>query len=139
LKPGIQIRGTNKFRVQVRRNGSYQSKTFGSLRAAEDWQRIVEGKATAEEFIDQKTVQRTTLARACSWMIEGNHAGSGANAKNANAKNIVSKLRYWQKSPFASWVLPAIHDFWCYTRYRSVQPSGFVSEARPRIVMNSTK
>jgi hypothetical protein len=103
LKPGIQIRANNKFRVQVRRNGTYQSKTFGSIRAAEDWQRVVEGKATAEEVVDQKTARRTTLAKACTWMIDGKHAGSAANA--------VSKLRYWQESRFASWALPAIHDW----------------------------
>jgi hypothetical protein len=106
LKPGIQIRANNKLRVQIRRNGTYQSKTFGSIRAAEDWQRVAEGKATAEEFVDQKTARRTTLAKACTWMIDGNHAGAGTNAKN-----IVSKLRYWQESRFASWALPAIHDW----------------------------
>ena len=63
LKPGIQIRANSKFRVQVRRYGIYQSKTFGSVRAAKDWQRVVEGKATAEEVVDQKTAKRTTLAK----------------------------------------------------------------------------
>ncbi|MDQ7250575.1 site-specific integrase [Dongia sedimenti] len=106
MKPGIQIRANSKFRVQVRRNGIYQSKTFGSIRAAEDWQRVVEGKATAEEIVDQKTAKRTTLAKACAWMIGGNHVGLGANAKNT-----VSKLRYWQESRFANWSLPAIHDW----------------------------
>ena len=62
LKPGIQTRANSKFRVQVRRNGIYQSKTFGSIREAETWQRVVEGKATAEEIVDQKTAKRTTLA-----------------------------------------------------------------------------
>jgi hypothetical protein len=106
LKPGIQIRASSKFRVQVRRNGIYQSKTFGSVRAAADWQRVVEGKATAEEFLDQKTAKRTSLAKACAWMIAGNHVGQGANAKN-----MVSKLRHWQESRFANWSLPAIHDW----------------------------
>ena len=106
LKPGIQIRADSKFRVQVRRNGIYQSKTFGSIREAETWQRVVEGKATAEEVVDQKTAKRTTLAKACAWMIEGNHSGHGSHAKN-----VVSKLRYWQESRFATWSLPAIHDW----------------------------
>lgn len=75
LKPAIQIRANAKFRVQVRRNGIYQSKTFGSIRVAEGWQRVVEGKATAEEVVDQKTAKRTTLAKACAWMIDGNHTG----------------------------------------------------------------
>ena len=89
MKPGIQIRANSKFRVQVRRNGIYQSKTFGSIREAKTWQRVVEGKATAEEIVDQKTAKRTMLAKACAWMIGGNHVGQGANAKN-----LVSKLRY---------------------------------------------
>jgi hypothetical protein len=84
----------------------YQSKTFGSIRAAGDWQRVVEGKATAADVVDQKTAKRTTLAKACAWMIEGNHAGQGSHARN-----LVSKLRYWQGSRFATWSLPAIHDW----------------------------
>jgi hypothetical protein len=63
LKPGIQKRGSCNFRVQVRRNGIYQSKTFGSMHAAEGWQRVVEGKVTAEEFVDQKTPRRRRWPR----------------------------------------------------------------------------
>lgn len=106
MKSGIQIRANSKFRVQVRRNGTYQSKTFGSIRAAEDWQRVVEGKATGEEVVDQKTAKRTTLAKACAWMIDGKHVGN-----HADAKNVISKLRYWRESRFATWSLPAIHDW----------------------------
>jgi hypothetical protein len=95
----------NKFRVQVRRNGTYQSRTFDSIRAAEDWQGV-EDKTTVEGIIDQKTARRTTLARAGAWMVDGNHSGS-----RANAKNVFSKLRYWQESRFDSWALPTIHDW----------------------------
>jgi hypothetical protein len=66
FKPGIQMRANNEFRAQVRRKGICQSKIFGSIRAAEDRPRVVEGKATAEEVVDQKTAKRTTLARACA-------------------------------------------------------------------------
>jgi len=52
LTSGTQIRANSKFRVQVRRNGTYRSTTFGSIRAAEDWQRVVEGKATSEVVVD---------------------------------------------------------------------------------------
>lgn len=76
------------------------------MRTAEGWQRVVEGKVTAEEFVDLKTSKATTLAQACTWMIDGNHAGS-----DANTKNVTSKLRYWQGSRFATWSLPAIHDW----------------------------
>jgi len=49
--------------------------------------------------------KRTTLAKA--WLDDRrNHVGQGANAKN-----MVSKLRYWQESRFATWALPAIHDW----------------------------
>lgn len=106
MKSGIQVRANNKFRVQVRRNGTYQSRTFGSIRAAEDWQRVTEGKATADDIVDLKTAKRTTLAKACAWMIAGKHAGQGANAKN-----LVSQFRYWQRSRFANWALPSIHDW----------------------------
>jgi len=76
------------------------------MHAAEGWQRVVEGKVTAEEFVDQKTAKATALAEACAWMIDGNHAGH-----DANVKNVISKLRYWQSSRFATWSLPAIHDW----------------------------
>ena len=67
---------------------------------------MVEGKATAEEFADQKKAKRTTLAMACAWMIAGNYA-----SQSANAKNLASKFRYWQRSRFANWALPSIHDW----------------------------
>ena len=61
---------------------------------------------TAEEFFDQKTAKATALAEACAWMIDGSHAGH-----DANVKNVISKLRYWQSSRFATWSLPAIHNW----------------------------
>ena len=59
----IQVRGPHQFRVQVRRNGVYQTRTFETLNAAREWQRIIEGKVTGDEFVDQKIARGTTLAR----------------------------------------------------------------------------
>jgi hypothetical protein len=42
-KPANQMRASGKIRLQVRRNGAYQSSTICSIRAGEDWQRVVEG------------------------------------------------------------------------------------------------
>ena len=76
MATGIQVRGPHQFRVQVRRNGVSQSKTFETLREAQEWQRITEGKVTGEEVIDLKLARNTTLAKACDWMLEGNRVGN---------------------------------------------------------------
>ncbi len=47
MPEGIQVRGPNQFRVQVRRNGIYQSKTFEKLSDAREWQRVMEGQLDA--------------------------------------------------------------------------------------------
>lgn len=106
ITTGIQVRGPHQFRVQVRRNGVSQSKTFKTLRDAQEWQRVTEGKITGEELIDLKLARGTTLAKACEWMLDGNHVGN-----NPNAKNVSAKLRYWKDSTFATWSLTAIHDW----------------------------
>jgi hypothetical protein len=36
MPEGIQVRGPNQFRVQVRRNGVYQTKTFERLSEAQE-------------------------------------------------------------------------------------------------------
>jgi integrase len=106
MPDGIQVRGPHQYRVQVRRNGVYQSRTFETLREAEEWQRVVEGKVTGEEFVDLKTARATTLAQACVWMLEGKLHGS-----NPDARNVAAKLRYWKSSKFADWSLLSIHDW----------------------------
>jgi integrase len=103
---GIQVRGPHQFRVQIRRNGLYQSRTFEKLADAREWQRVIEGKVTGDEFIDQKLAHATTLAQACEWMAKSNLLGNGANAKNFS-----SKLNYWKSSKFGSWSLVSIHDW----------------------------
>lgn len=102
----IQVRGPHQFRVQVRRNGIHQSRTFESLSAAREWQRVTECKVTGDEFVDVKLARRTALIQACDWMIDNRLIGSGANAQN-----FASKLKYWKASKFGSWSLVSIHDW----------------------------
>lgn len=106
MPEGIQVRGAHQYRVQVRRNGFYQSRTFETLREAQEWQRIVEGKVTADEFVDLRRARTTTLAAACDWMLDGKLYGS-----NPGAKNVAVNLRYWKNSRFAGWSLLSIHDW----------------------------
>jgi integrase len=106
MHDGIQIRGPHQYRVQVRRNGAYQSKTFETLSEAQAWQRVVEGKVTGEELVDLRKARGTSLAHACDWMLEGRRVGN-----NPDAKNVSAKLRYWKNSSLASWSLAAIHDW----------------------------
>jgi hypothetical protein len=54
MPEGIQVRGPHQFRVQVRRNGVYQTKTFERLSEAQEWQRVMEGKVTGEDLVDLK-------------------------------------------------------------------------------------
>jgi hypothetical protein len=96
MPEGIQVRGPYQFRVQVRRNGVYQTKTFERLSEAQEWQRVMEGKVTGEELVDLKRARSTTLARACDWMLDGKHTGN-----NPDAKNVAAKLRYWKDTKFA--------------------------------------
>jgi integrase len=106
MPEGIQVRGPHPFRVQVRRNGVYQTKTFEKLSEAQEWQRVMEGKVTGEEPVDLKRARSTTLARACDWMLDGKRVGT-----NPDAKNVSAKLRYWKESKFADWSLASIHDW----------------------------
>ena len=106
MPEGIQVRGPHQYRVQVRRNGVYQSKTFGKLSEAREWQRIMEGKVTGEELVDRKRARSTPLVQACDWMLDGKRVGN-----NPDAKNVSAKLRYWKESKFAAWSLASIHDW----------------------------
>lgn len=59
-------------------------------------QRIVEGKVTADEFVDLRRARTKTLAEACPWMLDGRLYGNIPDAKNGAAK-----LWYWKRSTFA--------------------------------------
>jgi len=106
MPEGIQVRGQNQYRVQVRHNGVYQSRTFKTLRDAREWQRVADGKVSDGERVDAREARATSLAQACAWMLEGSHA-----CTNPNAKNVKAKLRYWKATSLASWSITAIHDW----------------------------
>jgi integrase len=140
MPEGIQVRGPHQFRVQVRRNGVYQSRTFETLLAAQEWQRIVEGKVTGDEFVDLKRARMTTLAEACAWMLDGRLYGN-----HPDAKNIAAKLRYWKGSKFADWSLLSFHDWDLIEWRREVldeddaengAPSGPQAECGPQTVIH---
>lgn len=102
----IQKRGPSQYRVQVRRNGVYVSETFETLREAEAWERVTEGKVTGDDVVDLRKAKATTLGQACTWAIDGKHAPTG---KNAN--NLYAKWRYWKTTKLADWALAGIHDW----------------------------
>jgi hypothetical protein len=85
MPDGIQIRGPHQFRVQVRRNGVYLSKTFETLRAAQQWRRVTDGQVSGDIVVDARTAKHTTLGQPCDWMLEGSRAGTNANSKNIKA------------------------------------------------------
>ncbi len=103
---GIQVRGPNQFRVQVRRNGVHRTKTFEKLSDAQEWRRIMEGKVSGNEFADLKVARATSLAKACDWMLDGKLYGN-----NPDGKNVAAKLRYWKSTKFAYWSLLSLHDW----------------------------
>jgi hypothetical protein len=82
MPEGIQVRGPHQYRVQVRRNGVYQSKTFEKLSEAQQWQRIMEGKVTGEALVGRKRARRTTLVRAGYWMRDGKGVGDNPHSTN---------------------------------------------------------
>ncbi len=140
MPAGIQVRGPHQFRAQVRRNGVYQTKTFETLREAQQWRRIMEGKVSGDEFVDLKLARATTLAQACEWMLEGKLYGN-----NPDAKNMVAKLRYWRGSKFADWSLLSIHDWDLIEWRREVldednaedgEPCGPDAECAPQTVIH---
>jgi hypothetical protein len=95
-------RGPHRFRVLIRRKGTNLCKTFETRQAAEDWARVTEGKVTAGEIIERRTV--TTLAQACVWM-------QGQIPDTPDAKNARAHFRYWEKSKFSHWAISAIRDW----------------------------
>jgi integrase len=100
--PSIQARGPYQFRAQVRRKGTYVTRTFESRREAEDWARVMEGRVTGGEVVQRQTV--VSLADACAWM--SSHVAASPNAKNER-----THIAYWAGSMFATWSLSTIHDW----------------------------
>lgn len=98
----IDQRGPYQYRARVRRNGVTESKTFETRADAERWAAVLEGKVIGDEYQDRRIVRETTLRQACEW-FEANVDGGKPDAKNK-----LSKLRYWQETEFANWSLVSI-------------------------------
>lgn len=97
----IWERGPYQFCARVRRNGVSESKTFETRAAAEEWARIMEGKVTGDDYEDRRLARDTTLSQACDWLLQN-------LSETPNAKNMRAKLRYWQRTEFASWSLKGL-------------------------------
>lgn len=96
----IEQRGYAQYRVKVRRRGVTRTKTFESLREAQNWARIEEGRISGEDFVDRQASKLTFLRVALDlYEKEG---------LSKDAKNKKSKLNYWRSSKFADWSLVAI-------------------------------
>jgi hypothetical protein len=102
----IEARGPYQFRAKVRRNGVVQTKTFETRRAAEDWARIIDGKVSGDEFIDQNRARETTLSQALDW-----YERIIVPKTPRSAKMKLGLIRYWRKSRFAKWRLVALHPW----------------------------
>ncbi|BAI70690.1 integrase/recombinase [Azospirillum sp. B510] len=98
----IDKRGDYQWRARVRRNGKSETKTFESYEAAQRWALELEGKLVGDEYQDRRQARATTLAQACAWMAEH------LDRRQADTKNKVSKLNYWQGSEFADWSLVSL-------------------------------
>jgi len=106
MPEGIQVRGPNQYRAQIRHNGTYQSRTFPTLQEARDWRRATSSKVSGGERVDAREARATSLAQACDWMLVGSRAGT-----NPNAKNVKARLRYWKTTSLACLSIAAIHDW----------------------------
>lgn len=98
----IDKRGDFQWRARVRRNGKAETRTFESYEAAQRWALELEGKLVGDEYQDRRQARGTTLAQACGWMVEH------LDRRQADAKNKLSKLAYWQTSEFADWSLVSL-------------------------------
>lgn len=102
----IWKRGHYQFCVRIRRNGVSETKTFSTRQEAQDWARIIEGKITGDEFVDQSKARDTTLSQALDWYEE-----VIVPAKPRSAKGKRSQIAYWRDSKFAGWALPSLRPW----------------------------
>ena len=104
-------RGLKQWRARIRRKAGGKTvtltKTFESLKDAEDWAAVQEGKVVGDEYVDRKAVKETTIRQACEWFMDRiapiDRTTGRRVAKSQHAKNQVSKLKYWTQSAFADW------------------------------------
>lgn len=112
----IDQRGPYQFRARVRRKAGGKTvtltKTFESLKEAQDWAQIQEGKVVGDEYVDRKVVRQMTVRQACEWFMDrvapvDQNTGKRV-AKSQHAKNQLSKLKYWVASEFGDWSLVSL-------------------------------
>lgn len=65
----IEQRGYAQYRVKVRRRGVTRTKTFESLRKAQNWARIEEGRISGEDFVDRQASTLTFLRMALEKLL----------------------------------------------------------------------
>lgn len=112
----IDQRGPYQFRARVRRKAGGKTvtltQTFESLKEAQDWAQIQEGKVVGDEYVDRKVVRQMTVRQACKWFMDRvapvDQKTGKRVAKSQHAKNQLSKLKYWAGSEFADWSLVSL-------------------------------
>jgi hypothetical protein len=116
IEEGIQYRGEDQFRVQIRERGQNLSKTFETLKQAREWKAATEKKLLGRHVIDPTLPEKTTVADAAEWAITVYLGRPSQLPKSRpkiphawerpNDKNLDSKWRWWRDtSPFRSWML----------------------------------
>ncbi|MGE5514638.1 MAG: site-specific integrase [Bacteroidota bacterium] len=95
-------RGPYQFCARVRRNGVSETRTFETRKQAERWAAFIEGKVAGDEYDDRREARDTSLSQACDWMAQH------LDRSRSDAKNKLSKLRYWQGTHLAGWSLLGI-------------------------------
>ena len=100
-------RGPHQYCVRVRRNGSSETKTFETRQEAEEWGRVVEGKVTGNELVDdQGKARETSLTAALEWYEK---VILPRTPKSSKVKK--TQVAYWKASKFACWALPSLHPW----------------------------
>ncbi len=88
------------------------TQTFESLKEAQDWAQIQEGKVVGDEYVDRKAVRAMTVGQACEWFMDRvaplDEKTGRRVAKSQHGRNQLSKLKYWIGSEFANWSLVSL-------------------------------
>jgi integrase len=102
----IWKRGTQQFCVRVRLKGLSETRTFDTKRQAEEWARVIEGKITGDDFVEQGKARDTTLSQALDW-----YEKVIVPRTPRSAKVKLSQVAYWRTSKFANWSLLSIRPW----------------------------
>lgn len=102
----IWRRGSYQFCARVRLQGITKTRTFSTRREAENWARILEGKISGDDLVDQSKARETSLIQALSW-YEKNIVPK--TPRSAQTK--LGLIKYWKASKFADWSLVSIRPW----------------------------